>query len=54
MIFEMAIKKHVNFFRLFHFTKVLVKPSLKGSGSLFKIYYAKKETPHIKIKNITR
>ena len=27
--FEMAIKKCVKFFRLFHFTKVLTKPSLR-------------------------
>ena len=41
MIFEMAIKKHVKFFRLFHFTKVLAKPSLKGLGILSKILHAK-------------
>ena len=40
IIFEMAIKKHVKFFRLFHFTKVLTKPSLKGSASLSNISHA--------------
>ena len=40
IIFDMAIKKHVNFFRLFHFTKVLTKPSLKGSASLSNLLHA--------------
>ena len=30
----MAIRKSVKFVRLFHFKKVLTKPSLKGSTSL--------------------
>ena len=34
IIFEIAIKKHVKFLGFFHFTKVLTKPSLKGSASL--------------------
>ena len=38
-IFEMAIKKRVKFFRLFHFTKVLTKPSHKGSTSLSNILH---------------
>ena len=38
--FEMAIKKCVNFFRLFHFTKVLTKHSLKGSTSLSNIVHS--------------
>ena len=33
-MFKMAIKKIINFIRLFHYTKVLTKPSLKGSSSL--------------------
>ena len=40
IIFEMAIKKRVKFFRLFHFTKVLTKPSLKGSASLSNILHS--------------
>ena len=40
IIFEMAIKKRVNFFGLFHFTKVLTKPSLKGWASLSNILHA--------------
>ena len=38
--FEMAIKKCVKFFRLFHFTKVLTKPSLKGLASLSNILHS--------------
>ena len=41
IIFEMAIKKRVKFFRLFHFMKVLMKPSLKGSASLSNILHAR-------------
>ena len=37
IIFEMAIEKLVNFFRLFHFMKVLTKPCLKGLASLSNI-----------------
>ena len=40
IIFEMAIKKRVHFFSLFHFKKVLTKPSLKGSASLSSILHA--------------
>ena len=40
IFFEMTIKKCVNFFRLFHFTKVLTKPSLKGSASLSNIMHS--------------
>ena len=40
IIFEMAIKKCVKFFRLFHFTKVLTKPSLEGSASLSNILHS--------------
>ena len=52
IIFEMAIKKVVKFFRLFHFTKVLTKPSLEGSVNkrtsheiLVLIAYASSEGP---------
>ena len=38
--FKMAIKKCVKFFRLFHFTKVLTKPILKGSASLSNILHS--------------
>ena len=38
--FEMGIKKCVNFLRLFHFSKVLTKPSLKGSASLSNILHS--------------
>ena len=37
---EMAIKKRVKIFRVFHLTKVLTKPSLKGSTSLSNILHA--------------
>ena len=40
MIFEMTIRNMSNFLDFFHFTKVLTKPSLKGSGSLSKILHA--------------
>ena len=38
--FEMAIKKCVEYFRLFHVTKVLTKPSLEGSASLSNILHS--------------
>ena len=38
--FEMAIKKCVKYFWLFRFTKVLTKPSLKGSASLSSILHS--------------
>ena len=40
IIFEMAIKKRVKLFWLSHFTKVLTKPSIKGSASLSNIVHA--------------
>ena len=40
IILEMAIKKRVKFIRVFHFTKVLTKPSLKGSASLSNILHS--------------
>ena len=40
IIFEMAMKKCVKFFRLFHFTKVLTIPSLEGSASLSNILHS--------------
>ena len=39
--FEMAIKKCVKFFKRFYFTKVLTKPSQKGSPSLSNILHSK-------------
>ena len=39
-MFKMAIKKSINFNRLFHFTKELTKHSLKGSTSLSNILHA--------------
>ena len=39
--FEMALQKCVKFFRLFYFTKVLTKPSLKGLASLSNILHSK-------------
>ena len=36
----MTIKKRVKFYRLFHFTKVLRKPSLKGLASLSNILHS--------------
>ena len=40
IIFEMVIKKRVKYFRLFHFTKVLTEPSLKGWVKLSNILHA--------------
>ena len=45
--FEMAIKKCVNFFRLFQFTKVLTKPSLKGSASLSNIFHSTNQIKYV-------
>ena len=42
IIFEMEIKKRVISFRLFHFMKVLTKPSLKGSASFSNIIFITK------------
>ena len=40
IIFEMTIKKRVIFLKIIHFTKVLTKPSLKGSVSLSNVLQA--------------